>query len=249
MSGQSEAQEPGRAAAPLARLRQLGPRWQAEAEGAFAGVAQAPARYVAAGRWVSGWLDSLRRLPPGPPAGRAHGGGPDDEAADVAAAAALLGAWDARDSAAPAADAGLPLTAAERAGLTTCAFAIRYAEVADWLTARQRRLAMAAARAAGRREWLVLDEAGEPAGDPFITYRRLEVDPETGTGVLVTTRPDDRFVIVIHEVRAVRVDPGTGELDIESDHASFEFSSQEEREGHVRSLRVPEANKDGRTDG
>jgi hypothetical protein len=249
MSAQPQSPEPDWAAAPLARLRQLGPQWQAAAEDAFTGVAQAPGRYMAAGRWVSGWLEGLRRLPPGPAAGQAAGGGQDDAAADAAvdaaAAAALLDAWDARDSAAPADVAALPLTPAERAALTACAFAIRYTEVAEWLTARRRCRAMAAARRAGTREWLVLDEAGEPAGDPFITYRRLEVDPETGAGVLVTTRPDDRFVTVIHEVRTVRIDPATGELDVESDNSSFEFSSAAEREELVESLRVHEANGDG----
>jgi hypothetical protein len=244
MSAHSQPPEPGRAAAPLARLRQLGPRWRAEAEDAFAGVAQEHGRYMAAGRLVSGWLDRLRGLAPGPGPDGAHDD-QGDKAADAAAAAALLDAWDARDSAAPAGAAALPLTPAERAALTACAFAIRYTEVAEWLAARQRRRAMAAARAAGRPEWLVLDEAGEPAGDPFITYRRLEVDPETGTGVLVTTRPDDLFVTVIHEVRTVHVDLVTGELHVESDGSSFEFSSDTERERRVASLRGQEANRDG----
>lgn len=112
-------------------------------------------------------------------------------------------------SAGPA-DAALPLTAAERAALTACAFAIRYTEVADWLAARQRRRVTAEARAADREGWVVLEEAGEPAGDPFITYRRLEVDPATGTGVFVTTRPDNRFVTVIHEIQSAFVDLGMG---------------------------------------
>lgn len=235
MSEQSP--DPG-LAAPLARLRRLGPQWQAAAEGAFAGIAASPGRYVAAGRLVAGWLDRLRDLSPGQVADQ------DGEAADAAAAAALLDAWDARDAAVPGDAAALPLTTAERAALTACAFAMRYTEVADWLAARQRRRAMAAARAAGRRDWVVLDTAGDPAGDPFITYRRLEVAPETGIGVLVTTRPDDRFVAVIHEVRSITVDPDTGELDIESSDFCMEVSSRDEREGIVDSLRAQQANGD-----
>lgn len=248
MSAQSQSPEPGGTATPLVRLRQLGPQWQAAAEDAFAGVTQSPGRYVAAGRLVCGWLELLRRLPPGQPSDQARDGAQDSEAADAAAAAALLDAWDTRDGAAPAA-AALPLTAGERAVLTACAFAIRYTEVVDWLAARQRRRAMAAARATGRRGWVVLDEAGEPAGDPFITYRRLEVDPETGIGILATTRPDDRFVTVIHEVRLVSVDLDTGELNIEIDAESLESSSHEERERIIDSLRVRQADKDGHHSG
>jgi hypothetical protein len=247
MSAQSQQPEPaGTRTAPLARLRELGPQWQATAEDAFAGIAQSPGRYVAAGRWVSGWLERLRGLPPGQVAEKAGGGARDSEATDTAAADALLDAWDTRDSADPADAAALPLTTAERAALTACAFAIRYTEVAGWLAARQRCRVMAGARAAGREGWVVLEEAGEPAGDPFITYRRLEVDPATGTGVFVTTRPDDRFVAVIHEIQPAFVDPDTGKLDIEIAGDSFEASSHDERESIVDSLRVRQANKDAR---
>jgi hypothetical protein len=249
MSAQSQPPEPGGIATPLVRLRQLGPQWQAAAEDAFAGVTQSPGRYVAAGRLVSGWLELLRRLPPGQPSDQGRDSAQDSEAADAAAAAALLDAWDTRDGAAPADAAALPLTAGERAVLTACAFAIRYTEVVDWLTARQRRRAMAAARATGQRGWVVLDEAGEPAGDPFITYRRLEVDPETGIGILATTRPDDRFITVIHEVRPVSVDPDTGELNVETNGFSFESSSHDERERIIDSLRARQANKDGHHSG
>lgn len=241
----SEESEPPSPAGPraVARLRQLGPQWQAAAENAFAGIPQSTGRYVAAGRWVSRWLERLRGLPPALPSAlpSAQVG---DQAQDDAAAAALLNAWDARDAGTPADAAALPLTPAERAALTACAFAIRYAEVAGWLDARERRRAMAAARAAGRRGWVVLDEAGEPAGDPFITYRRLEVDPETGIGVLVTTRPDDRFVAIIHEVQSVSVDVITGELNIDINGDICELSSREQREAIVDSLRVRQTNGD-----
>jgi hypothetical protein len=226
---------------PQVRLHLLGPQWMAMAEEAFAGVTQSPERYVAAGRWVAAWLDRLRALPPGRAAHLEPGSQDDVEERDAAAAAALLDAWDSRESA----DSGapVPLTAGERAALTAAAFAIRYAEVADWLAARRRRRAMTAARSAAGASangprWLVLDEAGDPAGDPFITYRRLEVDPETGSGVLVETRPDDRFTGVIHQVRTALVDPNTGELIIDDKSRSWEFHSAGERESLVGRLRA-----------
>ena len=235
---------------PQVRLRLLGPQWMAMAEEAFGGVAQSPERYVAAGHWVAAWLDRLRALPPGLAAHPGPGSQDDAEERDAAAAAALLEAWDRRDSA--GSGAPVPLTAGERAALTAAAFAIRYAEVADWLAARRRRRAMAAARSAADApatgpRWLVLDEAGDPSGDPFITYRRLEVDPETGSGVLVETRPDDRFTGVIHLVRTALVDPNTGELIIDDNSKSWEFYSAEERESLIGRLRDGEV-RDGRED-
>src|SRR5579875_75050 len=249
MSWQEETGAAGELAAPLARLRLLGAQWNSAAENAFAALASSPEHYLAAGHWVAAWLERLRGLPPGQGAGAEPGGieageagGIDPgEAGDAAAAAALLAAWDARDSAAPARDAPVPLTAAERGALTAAAFAIRYAEVTDWLTARRRRRAMAAAGPG----WLVLDESGDAAGNLFIPYRRLEVDPATGVGVLVETRPDDRFVTVVHEVHVVRVDPATGVLTLEEPDRSWEFSSREERERLVGSLRAGGARGDG----
>jgi hypothetical protein len=221
------------------RLRLLGRQWTAAAQDAFAGTAHSPERYLAAGRLVAAWLERLRALPPGPFAGpfadQEPGGQEDRDEGDDAAVAALASAWEARDSGAPAGEEALPLTPAERAALTAAAFAIRYAEVADWLASRQRRRAVAAA--ADTSGWVVLDEAGDPAGDPFITYRRLEVDPTTGSGVLVETRPDDAFSGVIHEVHLVSMDLQTGELDIDNSAKGWEFNSASEREELVAALR------------
>lgn len=241
MSGQQETGTPGELAAPLARLRLLGPQWNSAAENAFAAVAGSPERYLAAGQWVAAWLERLRSLPPGRGAVTEPGEIEVGEAADVAAAAALLAAWDARDSAAPVPGAPVPLTAAERSALTAAAFAIRYAEVTDWLTARRRRRAMAA----GGPGWLVLDESGDAAGSLFIPYRRLEVNPATGVGVLVETRPDDRFVTVVHDVHVVRVDPATGVLSFEEPSRNWESSSAEEREKLVDSLRTDDLHGTG----
>jgi hypothetical protein len=259
MREQSETGTPGEPAA-LARLRLLGPQWRSAADTAFAAVAGSPERYLAAGRWVAAWLERLRGLPPGRAAGAeeataeqaaAEQGVTDDgvtgdgEAGDAAAAVALLAAWDARDSAASDCEAPVPLSAAERSALTATAFAIRYAEVTDWLAARRRRRAMAAAGPG----WLVLDEAGDAAGDPFIPYRRLEVDPVNGTGVLVETHPDDHFATVIHRVQVIHVDPSTGVLTVEKADISWEFSSVQERETLVASIRadgVPGTRHNGR---
>lgn len=218
-----------------ARLRVLGPQWLAAAQDAFSGMAQSPERYMAAARLVAGRLERLRALPPGPGAGRAAG--PDGDLRDgddEAAASALVTAWDTREPA--AGDLALPVTPAERNALTATAFAIRYGEVTDWLTLRDRRRAMAAA-AAGSGGWVVLEESGHEAGDPFIAYRRLEVDCVTGLGVLVATRPDVGYTRAIHEVRLVSVAPLTGELNDDFPDSYWEFSSSKEREEHVAALR------------
>ena len=229
-----------------ARLRHLGSQWRAAAEGAFNGLAQSPERYIAAGRLVAAWLDRLRALPPVPAAGaHASGSGYPDERDDEAAVAALLAAWDARASrTADSETASLPVTSAEREALIATAFAIRYTEVADWLVLRQRRRTMAGA-AGSPGKWVILDEAGDANGDPFIAYRRIEVDPVTGHGVLVETRPDDSFTRAIHEVHLIRVDPLTGELECDSAETSWEFKSASEREDHVATLRPGAARTTG----
>lgn len=241
MSGQKDTGNPDEPAEPLTRLRLLGRQWSSAAENAFAALASSPERYLAAGHWVAAWLEQLRSLPPGQDAGQEPGEMEAGEGDD--AVAALLAAWDARDSAAPVPDTPAPLTAAERSALTAAAFAIRYAEVAGWLTARRRRRAMAASVGPG---WLVLDESGDATGNLFIPYRRLEVDPATGFGVLVETRPDDRFVSVVHDVHIVRVDLASGVLAFEEPNTSWEFSSPEEREKLVASLRAGDVHGDGR---
>jgi hypothetical protein len=256
-AGQPAAGEP---VAPLDRLRRLGPQWASASGDAFAGMAQSPERYAAAARLVAAWLDRLRgagkaTIAGASEAGATGGGGEaggagevhgpecdedhDEEAQTVAAA--LLDAWDGRESGAgPAAGLALPLTGAERAALTAAAFAIRYGEVTEWLASRRRHRAMA--RAAGRRAgWLVLSEAGDPAGDPFVAYRRLEVDPVTGAGVLVETRPDDNFTGVVHVVHAISVDPASGALTADNSSKYWEFGTVEEREERVSELRSGQA--------
>jgi hypothetical protein len=243
---------------PLDRLRQLGPQWAAGSAEAFGGMTQSPERYAAAGRLVAAWLERLRPIEAdvasgGGGADRAGGagelvgageaGGECDEDHDAGAqtvAAALLDAWDGREDADVARGLALPLTEAERDALTVAAFAIRYGEVTGWLAARRRHRAMARAAAQTGRprgDWLVLDEAGDPSGDPFIAYRRLEVDPVTGSGVLVETRPDDDFTGVVHVVQLVSVDPVSGELTADNSSTYWEFGTAGEREERVSALR------------
>jgi hypothetical protein len=227
-------------ASPLARLRQLGPQWAAVSSNAFAGMAESPERYAAAARLVGAWLDRLRGAAPAVDGADAAECDEDHDEGAQAVAAALLGAWDERESADVAAGLTLPLTATERDALTAAAFAIRYGEVTGWLAARRRRQSMARATAQTgrtRSDWLVLDEAGDPAGDPFIAYRRLEVDPVTGSGVLVETRPDDDFTGVVHVVQLVSVDPASGELTADNSSKYWEFGSATEREERVSALR------------
>ena len=57
---------------------------------------------------------------------------------------------------------------------------------------RRRLAALDDARGRGE-TWAVLEESGEPAGDPFLPYRRLEVDVATGRALLVSATPDDEF--------------------------------------------------------
>lgn len=231
----------GDPAAPLGRLRRLGPQWVAAAGNAFAGMDQSPERYAAAARLVAAWLDRLRAAAPDTePVGEAEPDLDRDEDHDQgaqAAATVLVSAWDERESGAAAGGMNLPLTTAERDALTATAFAIRYGEVTDWLASRRRRRAMARAAGAGR-GWLVLAEVGDAAGDPFVAYRRLEADPVTGSGVLVETRPDDSFTGVIHAVQVVLVDPASGEITPDNQDGCWEFDSAEAREEQVSALRA-----------
>lgn len=230
------------------RLRGLGSQWMAAAEGAFSGLAGSPERYIAAARLVAAWLGRLRALPPGPAAGPGDAGrGYLRECDDAAAVAALLGAWDARASQVPDGETSpLSLTGAEREALTAAAFAIRYTEVAEWLALRQRRREMAAA-ARSPRGWVVLEEAGDSDGDPFISYRRIEADPVTGRGVLVETHPDESFTQAVHEVHPISVDPLTGELKYDSHGSQLTFKSSDEREEHVAALRSRAARPSGQS--
>lgn len=92
------------------------------------------------------------------------------------------------------------------------ALALRYREVVAE-QASLRRVELLSAARAGQLAWLVLEETGEPAGDPCFPYRRLEAEAATGRALLVTTTPDDDFRTCQHRVEAVHIDLGTGRIE------------------------------------
>jgi hypothetical protein len=108
-------------------------------------------------------------------------------------------------------ETGVPVSELDLDLLARAALALRYRELRGEQTVRRRLRRVAAARAAGD-AWLVVEETGDAAGDPFLPYTRLEVSTATGRGLLVTASPDDEYRHVVHEVRRVRVDLGTGEV-------------------------------------
>jgi hypothetical protein len=91
------------------------------------------------------------------------------------------------------------------------ALALRYREVRGEQAALRRLHRLAEGGTAGQ-AWVVVEESGAPEGDPFLPYTRMEVEAATGKGVLVTTLPDDDYRGVVHQVRAVHLDLGTGAL-------------------------------------
>jgi hypothetical protein len=95
--------------------------------------------------------------------------------------------------------------------LARAALALRYRELRAEQTLRRRLRRVGEARAAGA-GWAVVEEAGEPDGDPFLPYTRLEVAVASGRGVLVTAEPDEEYRRVVHGLRRVRLDLATGEV-------------------------------------
>jgi hypothetical protein len=93
--------------------------------------------------------------------------------------------------------------------LARAALALRYREVRAELAAADRLRRVAEGRAAGR-SVAVAEESGDPEGDPFLPYTRLDVEVATGRAVLVTTLPDDDLRGVVHGVRAVQLDLQSG---------------------------------------
>lgn len=109
--------------------------------------------------------------------------------------------------------AGLDLELVARA-----AMAMRYREVRSEQALRRRLRRIAEGRAAGV-GWVVVETSGDPEGDPFRPYARLEVAPATGFGLLVASAPDDEYRGVTHSIRTVRVDVDTGEVVEDPDDA------------------------------
>jgi len=89
--------------------------------------------------------------------------------------------------------------------------AMRYRELRGEQAARRRLRRFEEGRAAGAR-WVVVEESGDPEGDPYRPYSRLEVAVTTGRGQLLSTAPDEDYRGVMHAVRRVRLDMDTGEV-------------------------------------
>jgi hypothetical protein len=119
------------------------------------------------------------------------------------------------------------------------ALALRHREiVAEQASAR--RVRMLADARAGQLTWVVLEEAGDPAGDPMSPYRRLEAAPATGRAMLVTATPAEDFRTCLHCAQAGRVDLDTGRVDVpvETDEQPLRWPSAAEREAHVARMRA-----------
>jgi hypothetical protein len=118
------------------------------------------------------------------------------------------------------------------------ALAVRHREVAaEQASARRVRL-LAAARAR-QLSWVVLEESGDSAGDPFMPYRRLEAHATTGQALLVTASPDDDFRACQHAVERVRVDLHTGRVEAPgSPEDPFRCRLPADREAHAVALRT-----------
>lgn len=119
------------------------------------------------------------------------------------------------------------------------ALAVRHREVvAEQASARRANL-LAAARAGGV-SWVVLEESGDSAGDPFMPYRRLEAHATTGQALLVTATPDDDFRTCQHAVEVLRVEVETGRIGAPGNPSGgpFRFQLSADREARAVALRA-----------
>lgn len=119
------------------------------------------------------------------------------------------------------------------------ALAVRHREVlAEQASARRSRL-LAAARA-GQLSWVVLEESGDWAGDPYLPYRRLEAHATTGQALLVTAAPDDEFRTCRHAVEVLRVDVETGQVGAADSPCggTFRCQSSGDREARAEAVRA-----------
>jgi hypothetical protein len=137
-----------------------------------------------------------------------------------------------------AAGRGLPV---DPGLLAQAALAVRAPEVAERDAAARRRRLLATAAGAG---WVVLEEAGDPAGEPARPYRRLEADPASGRSVLVRSDPDESFTSCRHTVTTGRVDLATGALltaaDTVTEHP--DPAARDRRAGELRAASPTLAN-------
>ncbi|SFL13903.1 hypothetical protein [Geodermatophilus ruber] len=134
-------------------------------------------------------------------------------------------------------DSGVPAAGLDLELLARAALALRYRELRGEQAARRRLRRLGEGRTAGA-AWVVVEEAGDPAGDPFRPYSRLEVASASGRGVLVTTAPDDAYRAVTHAVRRVLLDLGTGEVEEDPDEPdALPCADADAREATAAALR------------
>ena len=217
MSEQAEPRTSERA------LRDLSAQWRAAADRAFGSGLTDPTRYALTVRLVRATLDRLKTQPPD---------------ADT-----LLTAWSERaELLGDVIDSDDLLTAdgLDLESVAGAAFAMRYREVAAEIVLAQRREALAAQ--GEDRVWAVVEQIGPHDGDIFVPYRRLEANLQTGQAILVTTRANDDFTAPVHSVESLRINGSTGELsslpEAGNDTSPPEFTSVEEREQHVETLKA-----------
>jgi hypothetical protein len=108
-------------------------------------------------------------------------------------------------------DSGIPSAELDLELVARAALALRYRELRGEQAGRRRLRRVEDGRAAGV-PWVVVEESGNAAGDPFLPYSRLEVATASGRGLLITTAADDEYRHVEHQLRRVRLDIGTGEV-------------------------------------
>lgn len=207
---------------PVETLRSLVRLWSASADQAFATGLTDPAAYARTIRLVTATVDALR----------ARGDSAEE----------LLAAWSDRGdllAAVAEADELLTLEGLNHDAVAGAAFAMRHREVADAITRTRRLATLAASRPED--DWVVVEEAGPFDGDPYVPYRRLEIDQTEGRAILVSTHPDETFSAPVHVVELLQFDPTTGNLGPADDDATAtepqEFSRAEDRERHVAQLR------------
>ncbi|MEP6816063.1 MAG: hypothetical protein ABI873_10980 [Marmoricola sp.] len=204
--------------ADAATARELAAGWQDASEKAFGVATTEPALYQRTATVVGALHRRLHDEGPGP--------------------VALVRAWESRvallDEIA-AIDPGRALAGLQVDTVAGAAFAMRYREVLAEIAADRRlgRLSTADPEV----PWLVLEESGYSAGDPFVAYHRLEVEQANGRALLVSTRPDDTFSSVVHEVLDGSVDLVTGELGWSDDTVARDFPDEASREAYVDNAR------------
>jgi hypothetical protein len=108
-------------------------------------------------------------------------------------------------------DSGIPVTELDPELLARAALAMRYRELRAEQAGRRRLRLVEEGRAAGK-AWVVLEETGDSAGDPFRPYSRLEIATTSGRGLLVGTASDEEYRNVEHHIRRVRLDLRTGDV-------------------------------------